>query len=231
MVDVRGIAEHCRLCGAPETSLLLTDPERLGGRRYFRCPVCRMIAVGQDDLPDLATERERYLQHNNEVDDPDYRAFLSRLWVHVRKPLKKGAIGLDYGAGPGPALVAMMREDGFVADGYDPIFGPRPELLERTYDFVVCTETAEHMHRPGDEFFRLDGLIRPGGLLGVMTAFVPDLERFESWYYRRDPTHVAFYSSETMEWIAGRMNWRLELPARGVTVFHKPAEHGHSSLL
>ena len=217
------------MCAAAETALFLDDSDRPNGRRFFRCAECGLIAVGRDDLPDLATERARYLQHNNEVDDPDYRAFLARLWSVVRPLLAEGAAGLDYGAGPGPALVTMMRQDGFVADGYDPIFDPRPELLERTYDFVVCTETAEHMHRPGDEFYRLDGLIRPGGLLGVMTAFVPDLERFEIWYYRRDPTHVAFYSAETMEWIAGRMNWRLDLPARDVAVFRKPAEHGHSS--
>ncbi len=216
------------MCGAPETALFLDDSDRPNGRRYFRCPVCRMIAVGQDDLPELATERERYLQHNNEVHDPDYRAFLSRLWSVVKPLLAEGATGLDYGAGPGPALVAMMCEEGFVADGYDPIFDPRPELLERTYDFVVCTETAEHMHRPGDEFSRLDGLIRPGGLLGVMTAFAPELDDFNTWYYRRDPTHVAFYSAETMGWIAGRMNWRLELPGKNVAVFHKPVAYGDS---
>jgi hypothetical protein len=219
------------LCAAAETALFLDDSERLGGRRFFRCPVCRIIAVGQDDLPDRATERKRYLQHNNDVDDPDYRAFLARLWDPVRLLLSDGATGLDYGAGPGPALVAMMRQDGFVAEGYDPIFAPQTDLLKRKYGFIVCTETFEHMHRPGDEFSRLDGLIRPGGLLGVMTAFAPELEEFENWYYRRDPTHVAFYSAETMKWIAGRMSWRLELPARDVAIFHKPVEQGHSSLL
>ena len=189
-----------------------------------------MISVSPADLPNLAAEKTRYLEHNNEVHDPDYRAFLSRLWVHVRQRVAKGAMGLDYGAGPGPALVAMMREDGFEVEGYDPIFDPRPELLERTYDFLVCTETAEHMHRPGDEFTRLDGMLRPGGVLGVMTSFAVDpddpenMAAFENWNYRRDPTHVAFYSAGTMEWIAGRMGWQLELPAKNIAVFHKPPE-------
>ncbi len=185
-----------------------------------------MISVAKDDLPDLATERERYLQHNNEVDDPDYRAFLSRLWDRIRPLLPAGATGLDHGAGPGPALVAMMREDGFEVEGYDPIFEPRPELLQRTYDFVVCTETLEHMHRPGKDIKRLDRMIRPDGLLGVMTGMLDDVGSFESWYYRRDPTHVAFYSVETMEWIARHKGWRLELLAKDVAVFHKPAVPG-----
>ncbi len=177
-------------------------------------------------LPELATEHARYLEHNNEVDDPDYREFLARLWVHVRQRVAQGASGLDYGAGPGPALVAMMREDGFEADGYDPIFAPDTELLERTYDFIVCTETAEHMHRPGDEFSRLGGMLRPGGLLGVMTSFADNLDAFENWHYRRDPTHVAFYSAGTMTWIAGHMGCQLELPAKNVAIFRKPSVAG-----
>lgn len=178
--------------------------------------------MAKDDLPDRATERERYLEHNNEVDDPDYRAFLARLWDQVRPLLKPGSMGLDYGAGPGPALVAMMREDGFAAQGYDPIFDARPELLDRRYDFIVCTETAEHLHRPAKDFSRLDGMLRPGGLLGVMTGMVDDVDGFESWYYRRDPTHVAFYRIETMEWIAAHMDWSLEMAAKDVAIFHKP---------
>ena len=147
-------------------------------------------------LPELATEHARYLEHNNEVDDPDYREFLARLWVHVRQRVAQGASGLDYGAGPGPALVAMMREDGFEADGYDPIFAPDTELLERTYDFIVCTETADN------------------------------LDAFENWHYRRDPTHVAFYSAGTMTWIAGHMGCQLELPAKNVAIFRKPSVAG-----
>ena len=226
------LTQSCRLCSAPETELVLQDSASLGGRRFFRCGVCLLISVGLDDLPSLAAEKSRYLEHNNEVHDPDYRAFLARLWDRVKPLLTPGAFGLDYGAGPGPALVAMMREDGFKVEGYDPIFDPRPELLERTYDFVVCTETAEHMHRPGDEFSRLDGMLRLGGVLGVMTSFVdgpngPDdtdeLAAFENWYYRRDPTHVAFYRAETMQWIAGRMGWQLELPVKNIAIFRKPS--------
>ena len=206
---------------------MLEDSESRGGRRFFRCGVCRLILVGSTDLPDLAAEKSRYLEHNNEVHDPDYRTFLARLWDRVKPLLTPRASGLDYGAGPGPALVAMMREDGFEVEGYDPIFDPDTKALERTYDFIVCTETAEHMHRPGDELSRLDGMLRPGGLLGVMTSFVdasdsPEgLAAFKNWYYRRDPTHVAFYSAATMEWIAGHMGWQLELPAKNIAIFRK----------
>ena len=39
-----------------------------------------------------------------------------------------------------------------------------------------------------------------------MTSFLGEKQRdpkvFENWYYRRDPSHVFFYSKETMEYIA-----------------------------
>ena len=173
--------------------------------------------MAREFLPDRDAERERYLQHNNRVDDPDYRAFLSRLWDRVRPLLAPGSVGLDYGSGPGPALLAMMREDGFDVRAFDPIFAPDLAALESTYDFVVCTETAEHFHRPGAEFLRLDGL------LAVMTSVIDDPAAFGDWHYRRDPTHVSFYGAETMVWIADRMGWRLSTPARDVAVFSKPA--------
>ena len=47
--------------------------------------------------------------------------------------------GLDFGAGPGPALAAMMSEDGFDVAIYDPFFQPDAEALQRKYDFITCT--------------------------------------------------------------------------------------------
>jgi hypothetical protein len=107
-------------------------------------------------------------------------------------------------------------------DGWDPFFAPDPEPLGRTYDFVTCTETAEHFFCPGDELRRLDGLLRPGGWLGLMTEWLPEDRPLGEWRYARDPTHACFYRPETMRWIAGRHGWRLESPRRGVALFAKP---------
>lgn len=177
--------------------------------------------MGEEYLLDLESQKVRYLEHNNQVDDPDYRKFLSRLWIHLKPLLSVDARGIDYGSGPGPALVAMMRECGFKVESYDPIFASNPELLQHKYDFVTCTETVEHFHRPGDEFRRLDTIIEPGGLLGIMTSIVYDIDTFSSWYYMRDPTHVSFYSPRTMQWIADRMDWCLEMPTKNIAIFQK----------
>ena len=68
----------------------------------------------------------------------------------------------------------------------------------------------------------MDRLLLPGGWLGVMTEMLPGgAERFAKWRYPRDPTHVCFYRPATMEWIAARYRWTLELPHRNVALFRK----------
>ena len=59
------------------------------------------------------------------------------------------------------------------------------------------------------------------GFLGVMTKFLSDEKDFGQWYYRKDPTHVAFYKPKTFEVIASMMNWTYEIPERDVVLFKK----------
>jgi SAM-dependent methyltransferase len=84
---------------------------------------------------------------------------------------------------------------------FDPFFHPDASVLEESYDFIAASEVAEHLYDPAKEFARLRRLLKPGGRLGIMTERCSHETDFGSWYYRRDPTHVAFYSRETLEWI------------------------------
>ena len=60
--------------------------------------------------------------------------------------------------------------------------------------------------------------------LGVMTCFLTTDEAFESWYYRRDPTHVTFYCEKTFEVIASQRNWQYEFPSKDIVLLQKPNE-------
>jgi hypothetical protein len=192
-------------------------------RDYFACDECRLVFVAPAQRLDAAAERARYEMHRNDPGDERYRAFLDRLCAPLVARLERGAVGLDYGAGPGPTLSAMLTERGFPTTDYDPFFAPDAEALTRTYDFVTCTETLEHLYSPGDELERIDALLRPGGWFAAMTELRRDERRFESWWYVRDPTHVCFYREQTLEWIAARFGWTLERPAPNVALFRKPA--------
>lgn len=192
---------------------------RAHGRDYVDCPVCRLIHLVPEQRLDRAAERARYETHENDPGDPGYRAFLSRLADPLVERLTAGAAGLDYGSGPGPALSVMLEERGFEMAIFDPFFAPDPGALERRYDFITCTETAEHFFDPGDELERLAQLLHPGGWLAIMTEIFDDALAFEEWWYARDPTHVCFYRPRTMEWIAGRFGWSLERPHPNVVLF------------
>jgi 2-polyprenyl-3-methyl-5-hydroxy-6-metoxy-1,4-benzoquinol methylase len=162
-----------------------------------------------------------YRYHQNDPSDVNYRRFLNQLASHLPARLTPGAHGLDYGSGPGPTLAVMLAEQGFAMRWYDPLFAPDQGALHERYDFITCSETAEHFAAPAIEFQRLNSLLRPGGWLGVMTRILEDDAAFPQWWYHRDLTHIAFYRRETMNWIATRYGWRLEMPAPNVALFQK----------
>ena len=209
----------CPLC----TGSSLTQLGRVHGRDFHDCDTCGLAFVEPTQRPSPAEERARYATHRNDPDDPRYRAFLARAADPLLARLPTGAEGLDYGSGPGPTLSRMMTEAGFATRDYDPFFAPDASALTRSYDFVVCTETAEHFFAPAAEFDRLGGLLRPGGWLAVMTTMHDETQVFADWWYVRDPTHVCFYRWRTMEWLADRHGWDLQRPHPHVALFRKPA--------
>lgn len=206
----------CPLC----RTTIIYPHARAYGRKYFACSECGLIFMARGARPTPSDEKARYVTHKNDPADADYRAFLSRLADPLVDVLPSGASGLDYGSGPGPALSVMLEERGHPTAIYDPFFAPDERALGRSYDFITCSETVEHFFRPNDEFELLYELLRPGGWLGLMTRFVPDGD-FETWWYVRDETHVCFYRTETMQWIADQFDWTLHLPAADVALFQR----------
>ena len=214
-------AERCPLCHSDRTALLYTGRDNRDRRSYVLCSVCDLVFVPRRFHLGREAQKRRYLSHNNDPDDPDYRGFLSRLWDEISPHLVGGARGLDYGAGPGPALAEMMREEGFDVRVYDPLFHPDRPALETEYDFITSTETAEHLACPREDFDKLGAMLKPSGWLGVMTGMLDDWSAFPDWYYRLDPTHICFYSRNTMNWLGEQYRWRVEFPRENVTLFQK----------
>lgn len=208
---------ECPVCfGASREFPVATD-----GRHYRQCVHCEATFLIPAQRLSASLEYAHYLRHNNDPADSDYRRFLDGLRQPLLNVLPGPQSGLDYGCGPGPALASMLREAGHSMALYDPYFHNTPAALEITYDFVTCSEVVEHFYRPAEEFSRLDRLIRPGGVLAVMTGMLTDQIRFLDWHYRRDPTHVLFYTPETMKFLARHHSWRCEFPEKNVVLFFK----------
>ena len=192
------------MCASPLTGHTVRSA---AGLTFNVCRTCHVISMDPARLPTPETERAHYLTHENDPAQEGYRQFLARLVTPLMPYLNPTMKVLDYGCGPGPAVWTLLEESGVTCRNYDPIFGPKN--VEPPYDAIVCTETAEHFHRPGASFAHMLGLLNQGGILGILTQRWTDLERFSSWGYVRDPTHTTFYHERTFEWMAGA--WSLDI--------------------
>ena len=188
---------------------------------YWKCNFCKTKFLDKKHYVDKSSEKKRYLEHENIIEDEGYRTFLSKLTNPLKDKIQLNAKGLDFGCGHGPALADMLKKDEYSIDLYDPFFFPNKEIFKKKYDFITCTETAEHFFNPKKEFDLINSLLNKGGWLGVMTSFLTTNEAFDSWYYRRDPTHVVFYAEDTFGVIAQQRNWHCEIITKDVVLFNK----------
>ena len=190
-------------------------------RAYFHCPRCDLVSADPISHLDAASERRYYDLHVNDPADQGYRRFLGRLADTLIPRLEPGMSGLDYGCGPGPTLSVMLEEAGMRMEIHDPCYRPNPRALERSYDFVTCTEVVEHFRQPAEDWNRLTALVRPGGWLGVMTKLVISRARFGTWHYKEDPTHVCFYSPATFDWLGAKLGLSAERAHSDVYIMRK----------
>lgn len=209
----------CPLCGRHGAQPYFEDRRR----RYVECDGCRLVFVPSAFWPTADDERARYAQHRNSPADVGYRAFLTEAFEAVRARVQPPASGLDFGSGPGPTLSVMLEEAGYAMALYDPFYAPDPVALQCDYDFVTCTEVVEHLRAPGEVFPHLRALLRPSGWLVVMTRLLPARADFPTWRYRRDDTHLCFYSAPTFEHVARALGCRLERAAPDVFALQVPS--------
>jgi SAM-dependent methyltransferase len=153
-------------------------------------------------------QQARYAKHRNSIDNAGYVRMLNRPIEMLRQYGNEVRRVLDYGSGPSPVMVELLRQAGFDAAGYDPIFAAGTDVTG-PFDAVVAVETFEHFAEPRREMEKIAGLLRPGGMLIVMTLLHNGPATMKDWWYARDATHVAFYSTATLAWIAAAFGFEL----------------------
>ena len=193
----------CPLCHHPSPSFHL----QADLREYWLCPKCALVFVPPEFFISQEDEVNRYREHENNLDNVGYVKMFQEKINTVKKISPGVNTVLDYGCGYEPVLKTLLSREGYQADGYDSNFFPREES-DKEYDLIISTETFEHFKEPRNELTRLVPRISNEGYLAVMTRFYPVKnntlcpETFSKWYYKRDPTHVAFYCPKTFSWIA-----------------------------
>jgi hypothetical protein len=199
----------CPLCNYHSTFLLKADV-----REYWSCEKCCLIFVPSKFFISKKEEIKRYLEHNNTLDNEGYVMMFQEKINTIKKICPRINTVLDYGCGYEPVLKGLLKQEGYKADGYDLNFFPSEEL-EKKYDLIISTETFEHIKNPREELACLLPKVSNKGYLAIMTRFYPIvdsalcLESFSQWYYKRDPTHIAFYSKKTFSWIADEFKMKI----------------------
>ncbi|HWU42930.1 MAG TPA: class I SAM-dependent methyltransferase [Bdellovibrio sp.] len=215
---------ECVLCKTPHSAAfkVIQKPER----NYFHCPICDLIFMSPDEHLSAAQEKARYDHHQNE-DMKGYRAFLEPLVKDLeqyaqssRRPPSEIQV-LDFGCGPTAFLGNWLTEKSFRVTNYDLYYQPDQEALKKNYHVITSTEVWEHLQKPLEEISKLVNLLKPGGLLAVMTSSHKGEAAFHDWYYRRDLTHVTFFSEKTMKWIANHFHLQLTKSRSPFWIFKK----------
>ncbi len=206
----------CPLCTSV-TELWFIDSRR----SYNRCNVCALVFVPIAEHLSASAEKAEYDLHQNDPTDEGYRQFLRRLATPLIARLPVRARGLDFGCGPGPALVMMLEDAGYSCEKYDVFYFPCSTVLAQQYNFICMTEVVEHLAHPESVLNQLWSRLLPGGILAIMTKRVIDLQAFSRWHYKNDMTHVAFFSEETFQYLARHWSASIEFIDKDVVFLIK----------
>lgn len=210
---------NCPLCCSKDKILYCRDQKRC----YWQCSRCALVFVAAEDRLSADEEKRLYDLHQNHPDDDGYLRFLARLLIPLQQRLSDNSHGIDYGCGPCPVLAMELEKLGHGVECYDPFYFPAHHLLNTQYDFITCTEAIEHFFEPGKVWERWMRMLREGGLLAIMTKRVISPERFRTWHYKNDPTHVCFFSETTFTWLARVYGLKADFLSQDVVFFEKLA--------
>jgi len=95
-------------------------------------------------------------------------------------------------------------------DTYDLFFNLDEAYKVKKYNLIILTEVLEHLENPLVILRELFERLEPQGIISTMTLFHPnDPEKFSKWWYRRDITHISFYTLRTLKEIAGSLGLDL----------------------
>ncbi len=126
---------------------------------------------------------------------------------------------LDFGCGPMPVLGAQLSYLGCSVSVYDKYFYPDETVLKEQYDVITCTEVIEHIWQAAAVWEQFHSLLKPHGMLLIMTKRVIDETRFAQWHYKNDPTHICFYHEKTAIYLAQQYGWTVTYPTNDIMLF------------
>ncbi len=210
----------------PQTCTLCRNanlhPFTVSEKSYFHCFDCGLRFISPKHHLNFTDEHDRYLMHENDADEPGYQTFVKPLVEEVLKKESQKSQGLDFGCGRSSSVSRLLENNGYTLNQFDPFFASDRQVLNQLYDYICACEVVEHFYEPGKEFLNLAKMLKPGGRLYIQTSLVGNETDFANWYYRKDPTHVSFYSRQTCEWIGNHFSFQsAEIVSSRVFILEK----------
>lgn len=197
----------CKICFQP--TKLYKNPQF--SHFYHYCQSCEGIFLDNAFCVDEQHEKKQYDQHHNTLENEGYvhmfEKFLDFFWEDLTCKTPKV---LEFGSGPTPVLSHLLQKRGAIVTCYDKFYHPSDAYKTYTYDLITSTEVFEHLDNPLQTLTLLAQHINSGGYIALMTLFHDNtIEGFWKWWYRRDPTHITFFTPKTLKVLANQCGLTL----------------------
>ena len=212
--------KRCKVCNAKTTPI--EDIKK--NLRYYRCRECGFVYLEESHRVDAQEEKRKYDQHNNSLENEGYvQMFEDFIELSIAPYLKTIQTALDFGSGPTPVFAELLKRRGLEVDIYDLYYAPKRVYAEKSYDLITSTEVFEHLFNPLETLELLVGHLNEHGYIVLMTKFPPKEDKaFLAWWYRRDPTHISFFTPKSFEVMAQKVGLKvLKTMNENIVVFQK----------
>lgn len=213
----------CKICNSFVKKI--EDKERLVD--YYRCSFCGFVFLDDNHRVDREREKSQYDQHNNSLENEGYvRMFEEFIGLSFAPYLENIKTVLDFGSGPTPVFSELLKRRGLEVDIYDIFYAPQKVYETKSYDLITSTEVFEHLSEPLKIFKLLSQHLNSNGYIAIMTKFPPKEDsEFLKWWYRRDPTHISFFTPKSFEIMAKKVGLELLKTINGnIALFQKKGD-------
>ena len=193
----------CKICQSTTRTIQYLKKELY----YHRCYECGFVSLDDKFMVDETCEKKQYEYHNNSFESLGYVEMFEKFIVKAVEPyISEIKTALDFGCGPGPVLAELLRRKGVEVDEYDYYFSPQKVYEGKKYDLITSTEVFEHLKEPIKTLELLVQSLHKNAYIVLMTQFPPsDDKLFLAWWYRRDVTHISFFTPRSFEIMAEKV--------------------------
>jgi len=188
----------CKIC--EKNTTILDDIELK--KIFYHCKHCELIFLDEQFYVSRENEKKQYNQHNNSLENEGYVNMFEE-YLNFTLENQNIKTALDFGSGPTPVLAQLLKRRNLHVDCYDKFYQPQKIYENKQYDLITSTEVFEHLQDPKEVLNLLKMHLKPHGIMAIMTLFHTNKqEDFLKWWYRRDPTHITFFTPKTFEVLA-----------------------------